>query len=164
MMKFKLTQSHHQFEHLVKPRASQLLNIKCQHFKFWHQIHSIVGAYILNGTIENESKCLGTYHVSAVWGSQGSCNNDDNAQTGLCRCQLCRHFSSPGALPATSVLSTAVALPECRHIFFLSLVNCQCQLRRIMPDCTLLWQLYKCRHGKIIQLVLIKNSYSFICN
>lgn len=34
MMKFKPTQSHYQFEHLVKPRASQLLNIKCQHFKF----------------------------------------------------------------------------------------------------------------------------------
>lgn len=62
------------------------------------------------------------------------------------------------------ILATAAVLPECWPVFFLSLVSWQCQLERIVPDHTPVWQLYKWENRKITPLVVIKNSYSYICS
>lgn len=64
-MRFRPSQNCCQFEDLVKPHASQLLGVECQCFKFWHQIHSVAGDCILNGIVENKSRCVGVSHVYA---------------------------------------------------------------------------------------------------
>lgn len=68
---------------------------------FCHQVHPVVGAYILNGTSEHESNVWEFSMCLPSEGSQGSLHNDGNAQTGPCWRQLCELVHSPGGLPAT---------------------------------------------------------------
>lgn len=90
---------------------------------FCHQVHPVGGgAYILNGTSEHESNVWEFSMCLHSEGSQGSLDNDGNAQTGPCWCQLCEHVPSRGALPATPAFAQ---LPLFRGSPSLLSVSCQ---------------------------------------
>ena len=161
-MRFRPFQNCCQFEDLVKPHASQLLGVECQCFKFWHQIHSVVGDCILNGIVENKSRCLGFSHVYARLWAPGK------ALTVMLACKLALAGASftgrslfMGAPPATQ---PSVLLLLFRRLFLLSPVSWHASYRR-SHQATLWYD--SCTSKDMERLsnqLFSKISYSCICS